>query len=352
MTLARRFLVRRVDVRNCTGYGHYVTGDANDFSEMASDGAWEDCRAANCEIHFEQMFSEHITLINCHSRDGEGDLNCHSWFHPVVGSRNILYLGCSGRGRAGAGIEATANVRDLERIRFVACDIHVTTGTTALVTSAGVGRTDGLELIATRIRSELGIGAQLHNTEASAVQCSISGHGEALQVRNGSLLTATSTDVLGVADADAGNTAIGVNLDATSHVRWIGGSIEALGQARQRVPIYGAVANAEISDSTRIVPGRLRVYKVQEIYGLASIQQDGATTAFANIVVPAPVSNVDRAHLDFSIRKSADRYTADKIGASWSWMNNQTIRVRLAGDGTLPATAKLAYHFVEWGERP
>lgn len=351
MTHARRFTINRVDVRNCTGYGHYVVGDTNDFETMAGDGTWEDCRAANCQIHFEQMYSENITLINCHSRNGDGDLDCHSWFHPMTGSRDIVYIGCSARGLAGAGVEVTANVRDIHRVKFVACDIHVTGTTAAFVTSAGVGRTYGLELIGTRILSDEGIGAQLHNTQAFATQSFITGAGEGLQVSNGTTMIAVGTEVLGATDPSGTSIAIGIKIDGTSLIRWTGGRIEGRGPPRLRKALFGATTRAEISDTTQLI-GAPRIFKVQEMYGDAAFTRDGPVGAYVNILLPAAVLDRSKGHLDFTIRKNTDTYLADRIAASWSYLDNRNIRVRIAGDGTLDTTASLSFHFVEWGERP
>lgn len=346
----RRFSVRRVDVRNCTGYGHFVVGDPEFSVEpKAGDGTWEDCRAANCEVHFEQMHAENITLINCHSRDGEGDLNCLSWFHPLLGSRDILHIGCTARGIAGAGIEATAVQRDLHRIRFIGCDVHIRGTTTGLVTTAGVGRTHGLELIGTRIHSDGGLGAQLHNTEAFATQSSLTGAGEGLQLRNESSLVAVGTEILGITDAARTGTAVGVNIDGSSRMRFTGGRIEARGPAGNSVPVYGSAANAEVSETTELV-GQTRVVKVMEARGVASIQQDGPN-AYANILLPRAVTDRDRGHLDFTIKTGSDGYLANRVAASWSYLDNRNIRVRLGGDSTLPARAKLSYEFIEWAER-
>jgi hypothetical protein len=350
MSYARRFTVRRVDVRNCTGYGHYVVGDTDGFRTMAGDGTWEDCRAANCEIHFEQMFAENITLINCHSRDGEGDVNCLSWFHPLTGSRDITYIGCTARGIAGAGIEATANVRDLERIRFIGCDVHIRGTTTALVTSAGVGRTGRLELIGTRIQSDGGLGAQLHDTEAFATQSWISGAVEGVQLRNGSSLVAMGLETVGATDPASTSTAIGINLDGSSRARFTGGRIEARGPLGRRYPLYGATANAEISESTEVV-GQTRYFKLIELYGVRPIVKDGSNTAYVTIQLPNAVTNRDRTHLDFTVRRNGDGYLADRVTASWAFLDSRNVRVRLIGDSTLPTTAMLAFHFVEWGER-
>jgi hypothetical protein len=350
MPYARRFTVRRVDVRNCTGYGHYVVGDTDNLQEMAGDGTWEDCRAANCEVHFEQMFAENITLINCHSRDGEGDVSCQSWFHPLTGSRDITYIGCTARGIAGAGIEATANVRDLERIRFIGCDVHVRGTTTALITSAGVGRTSRLELIGTRIHSDGGVGAQLHDTEAFATQSWISGAVEGLQLSNNSSLVANGLELLGVTDPASGGSAIGINVDASSRARFTGGRIEARGPVGRRLPLYGATANVETSESTEIA-GQTRYFKLMESYGMRPIAKDGSNTAYVTIQLPNPVTNRDRAHLDFTIRRNGDGYLADRVTASWAFLDSRNVRVRLIGDATLPTTAMLSFHFVEWGER-
>jgi hypothetical protein len=350
MSYARRFTVRRVDVRNCTGYAHIAVGNTRDFSEMAGDGTWEDCRAANCQVHFAQVYSENISLISCHSRDGEGDIACLAWFHPAIGARDILYLGGSARGLTSAGIEATASARDLERIRFIGCDVHVRGPGAALSTTAGMGKVSRLELIGTRLVSDGGTGARLYRTEAFATQSWISGAGAGLQLRDSSKAVAVGVEALGITDPVDGATAIGIDIDATSRASWTGGRIEGRGPAGKRVPLAGYVANVTLSGTTEVA-GRARYFPVMESYGVRPIVHQGASTSSVTVALPNPVTDRERTHLSFTIRRNSDGYLADRVTGSWAFVDDRNVRVWLIGDATLATRAKLCVHFVEWGER-
>lgn len=167
------FLVENVRVANATAYGLWSNG-GNDVVNTPSSGTFVHCYADNCQICFEQGASDGVLLLDCHARaaGGGGDVPCFSFFHPLIGSRNITYRDCSGIGAANAGIDPQADgTVDLGRIVIENVRVELSSGGVGL--SCAPGQPNRIELIQisnSAFRVENGIGAQFRDVEVRASQ--------------------------------------------------------------------------------------------------------------------------------------------------------------------------------------
>lgn len=243
LSIVRDFAVDRVDVRNCSGYGHYAGGDAQSFTAPGS-GAYRSCRGDNCEIAFEQMFCDGVLLDDCHARGGDGDIFAASWFHPLTGSKNIIYRGCSGKGKASAGIEITANVHPQSNIRIIDTDIEMTTAGIAFVANGVMWTTDVL-IRGSRLVSQTYLGMNPSYAKGRISDSFISGKSIGAALNNSSF-DFRDCDVTGW--NDGGGSAYGIS--GGDKVNFDGGSITATSASGG----HPTSANVVVTPGTRISP--------------------------------------------------------------------------------------------------
>lgn len=97
----RRFLRRRLTVRNCTGYGLWATGawnSANPAGTVYVSGTDLDNFVANCNVGIEHTAAEDCRVDDCEVAIGDGDIPAEACFHPLIGSRRITYVRPKARG--------------------------------------------------------------------------------------------------------------------------------------------------------------------------------------------------------------------------------------------------------------
>ncbi len=132
MRFSSDFLVARIDVENATGNAQYAAGDLGALLEtgwvdgIPASGRYEDCNTFSSQVHFEQFFADGITLSNVHARDGDGDISTEAYFHPIVGSRNIVYEHSSAIGSGFLGLSVISSVLPLENISIIDAQIEIT----------------------------------------------------------------------------------------------------------------------------------------------------------------------------------------------------------------------------------
>ena len=250
----RRFTVARVDVRNCSGYGHHAAGLPGETPVFCGDGIWEDCRSWNCNVHFEQQVGEDIVVRDCASYDGDGDVPCENYFHPLDRSRRILYDRCRVRGVSyGSILYPTDNI-PLEDISFHQCDFETSQMAIAAAPDGiGVNR---LGLYGCRFVSTGTFGGQFSSSNGRIIGCDFAGKTNGLRFFGGDF------DVEGsrvTATNNSGEAVYGVL--APAGVMWNGGSISATGIAQT----FTVVGGARVSRETRLSshPNGVRVNTAQ-----------------------------------------------------------------------------------------
>ena len=270
MRQATDFSVEGVDVYNATGYGQFAQGDANDFTAYAS-GTYTDCGTFNCQIGFEQMACDGIVLFECHARDGDGDL-VGTYFHPLTGSKNIIFENCTGYGYAYAGFDLIQNVQPMENIRIINSEIRLFGGGSALV-SSGVSSVDGLYIEGSTFVSYLGRGGLLTSATGTIVNSTFQGRAIGLEVIY-STLDLVDSNTIGLRDPFGAGAAYGVSVLADSVLNWDGGTIEARGGTGLMYPISGSV---NVTDRTALINSGYDT--------IAAYEEGGAPTLIAPAVV-------------------------------------------------------------------
>lgn len=266
MKEATEFSIARVDVLNATGYAHFAQGDVNSLGVQAS-GTYDDCRTFNSQVHFEQMFANGVTLTNCHARDGSGTIATEAYFHPLVGSQNITYQGCSAVGNGLIGFSLVSIVRPLQNIRIIDCEIEITRaesgfGLAAIATLPILG----LEIVNSRFVSDNYIGASLAGVTGIAVDSEFYGKVIGLEVSPSadgtqSSFIAENSFAVGVRSTTDGVGVYGIaNTGPADSVIWNGGVIEAIGRAGYMFPISGAVV---VSETTQVLDGGFDATRAQ-----------------------------------------------------------------------------------------
>lgn len=119
------FSVIRVDAVNCSNYAHFAFGtEAN----PKTSGYYQDCRAENSLVLFEQQACHTVDLYSC---VGVATKTTTDGFHPYASVKNINYVNChlvtkqgSRTGMAGISI-VTVNNYNLGTINFINCTMDI-----------------------------------------------------------------------------------------------------------------------------------------------------------------------------------------------------------------------------------
>jgi hypothetical protein len=141
MPRCRDFVVERFVVQNCTGYLCWANTNNDYVAAKLTGGVFRDGWTYNGNVHLEATAVENVMFDNVNCRDGDGDMNCETFFHPIAGSKNITYRNCSAIGTATVGILcATYGAENIENILFESCRIKVTAAAVgASVQTLGTG---------------------------------------------------------------------------------------------------------------------------------------------------------------------------------------------------------------------
>lgn len=257
MDQATAFTVNGVNVYNATGYGHFAQGDLNSFVANRPDpiyasGTYNDCWAFNTNVAFEQMFSDGITLTNCHARDGDGDIHTEYHFHPLSGSKNITYEDCTSVGAVHGGFGLVSNIAPLENISIINCTAEV--GAAPAITSAGANPVIGLEIVGSSFVSYQNAGARLGGVsgtiEGSYFQGQVIG-AEFGYSTDGTAcsIAVADTYAIGISSPWSPAASYAVNVFGNG-ITWEGGKLEAWGAAGLMYPISGPL---QVSADTELV---------------------------------------------------------------------------------------------------
>ena len=259
MDQAVGFQISRVDVHNVTGYAHFAAGDVNALAAgvpdaLATSGSYIECRTDNAQVHFEVMFGNGVTYTDCAASDGDGDIGAEAYFHPLLGSQNISYVGSSGIGNALLGFSLISSLQSLENIRIIDCYIEITRddGGYGLIDHSALP-TLNLQIADSTFVSRAYIGLSAVGISGNATNSVFQGGFFGIAVDNvadGLALQFALTDSWALALSDP-NGAIGISaLSATQGVTWSGGVIEARGSGALMFPVSG---DGEVSAETVLI---------------------------------------------------------------------------------------------------
>lgn len=122
---ATKFTIEGVTAKNCTGYIFFPQG----VGAARPSGVIRNCHAMNGEYHYEFMQADNIELLGCTSGDGDGDIACAGFIHPVYnthGCNRIRISDFKGIGAASHGIYALASAALAIDISFENSHLEVT----------------------------------------------------------------------------------------------------------------------------------------------------------------------------------------------------------------------------------
>lgn len=334
---------RDVVVMNCTGYGVYDSGDQT-FARPPSSHNYN-VRTYNCEIHFEPQGAVGTTYIDCHARDGDGDVLVSSYFHPLVGSYDISFISCSAKGKAPAGFEITANIRDLRNIRIIDTIVELDGGLPLVVTNSLLN-TYGLKITGSRFTSNVNIAASLTKAFGEISGTTFEGKINAI-TQNSCDLDYNGCTIRAVNDINA--TQFVVALQAYEGrarvnagrllVEHMGGSGETY-----RGPV-------RVSGDTLQVPaaatGPSRT-KLTDASGDVALQGNGASQLFQVVSVGRNITDLTKCVFSPSIR-TTDGRLSPAYGMTWAHIGVDQIRVDVnAGGAVDPDKFRLNWSFVEY----
>ena len=322
---ATDFRVERVDVHNATGYAHFAQGNVNANQSYAS-GSYEDCLTTNSQIHYEQMYANGITLTNVHAREGAGTLN-GTFFHPVLGSKNISYIDSTAYGAVSAGVEVSADwILPIENIRFINVEVE-TFGSGAAFVAAGSSAIIGLEIVNSRFISHGNVGGIMNGTTGTIEGSYFQGEAMGLLVQTGSgimsSIVATDSHVVALRDplADAAAYGLGGNGDA---ITWIGGIVE--GRGGRGLMYASGTSGVTFSPTTKLV--------TKGFDASVAVQEQDAPTALA--------PDLDFADAD------AD-YSGGKLIVSLATLVTDDERIGIAHQGDAPGEIGVDGTTLTWG---
>ncbi len=335
----------REDVRigNCTGYAVYDSGNEDFSAPPASNN--RRLTTFNAQIHLEAQAADGTVYQDCIQEDGDGDIPCLSWVHPLLGSRNISYRGCRGSGTTPAGWDVAANIAPLDNITIEDCHYSlVNEGSVAFAVPAGNLALRGLKVSRSTFSAPGGIGALLFNVEGSFVQTAFSG-ATAMEVTAGDI-ECTGCTAIGQRPVAGTAAAIGVK-SSNATIRWNGGGISVSGPPSSRTVRGDVRLSAMVQLSPAPVATRPGI--AQEAVGQVTPQVDGRNT-YANLFPAVNVADIGKVHIAIAVRRLTPGYAATAIPQpTWSMIEPNFFRVYFAGIALSPADYAISYHFVECG---
>lgn len=251
------FRVRRVVVRDWTGYAFWASGDDPVDDDRVCSGAFEDCFAENCNILYEQNLCRGINLRRCHGSDGKRTIAMDAAFHPWFGAEKVTYEDCTYIGAAGGGISiVTVGQKPIKEIVFRRCRISMEAATTAIVagwqTAADKPYRIELTVEDCDISSPLYNCASLYNVDAIFRQCNMSGFSISAVLNDTSVVLFEDTELLASNDPNGGATAHALRLEAGSNGTTKRGALRARG--KNPIPYIGNPALLDLDPETILEP--------------------------------------------------------------------------------------------------
>lgn len=332
-----------VRVGNCTGYAVYDSGTNDLLTPPSSRNVG--LRTYNSQVHYEPQGADGSTYLDCEAGDGDGDVPCMSWIHPLVGSKRISFIGFKGYGITPVGVDMAANVANLEDIFLENLDIELANpagGGVGINVNPGNNETLGLRVTASKFIARGGIGAALSRAYGSFSQCEIVGQTGIEHNNSGIEFIGCTARV----SSETTATPIGIVATGTGRAQWTGGSITGSGE-RPAVPFRGPVFFGGNTRTTPLAPALPAIS--QQAYGVVNLVSVSPTQSMANVYLPFVLINLSKCFLTTSIRK-IDATTVPNLAASTiTWASVGTGHVRVFIDGVnLPANAyQLSYHLIE-----
>lgn len=342
LTGAQNCIRRDVMVKNCTGYGVYDRGDQI-FARPPSSHNYN-VRTENCEIHFEPQGAVGTTYLDCHARDGDGDVQVSSYFHPLVGSTDISFISCSAKGKAPAGFEISANIRDLRNIRIVDTIVELEGGI-ALVVSNGYNKAY-LKVSGSRFTSDVQLAASMSQAFGEFSSTTFNGKINAI-TQNDCDLDYEGCSVKAVNDINTSQFVVGLQAYGGS-ARFNGGRIITAHQGSGSETVRGPV---RVSSDTLQVPaaatGPSRT-KLTDASGDVALQGNGASQLFQVVSVGRNITDITKCVFMPSLR-STDGALSPAYGMTWAWIGSDQIRIDVNAVGAIdPTKLRLNWSFVEF----
>ena len=304
---AGRFHDARVTAVNCSGYAHFAQiNGATLASGVVTEGV-----ALNSQIHFEPSGGDGVEYNDCESGDGDGDIDCGSWLHPLQGSRNITFRRFRGRGRAGNAIECTHNEgKEQASIFFIEPDIEVTGGG---MVASGNARTRDALFVGGHVRATALV-LNLSGLTGRVLGTEFQGGGEAVKLEAGTVLDFDRESLIR-AVAPPGLSAFGLQLAGGARARFAG-TIE--GESTVAVyPVGGpSLRNLELLDEARLTR-------------TATLDVTSGLEEFTPVHVSAPLRFTGAGAQTYRVLNDNDRDVA--LGS--------TINLELLGPGPLVVAA-------------
>ncbi len=332
-----------VVVRNCTGYAVYDSG-TNDRATPPSSFN-ERLRVFNSQIHYEPQGADGTTYTDCTSGDGDGDIPCLSWLHPLVGSKNITWVRFKGYGATPAGADFTANIADLENISVIDSAIQLTNdGGIAFSVPPGWLNVLNLSISGSTFISRDGIGGSFQSTTGKIVNSTFVG-GNGVEATDSTLefvaSVAKASRASGATQASFGIIASG------GDVRWNAGSLDVT-NPNGAIPAQGPII---VSNDTKIIPtppAESAPRILQQIHTQALPVIDGGNS-YVNVFPLQNVVDATKVQMTISIRKLTAGYSAIALPMpSWSMVEVNFFRVYFRAASLDPAEYRVGVHFIEY----
>lgn len=339
---ARDCVRRDVIVRNCTGYGVYDSGDETLSTPPSSHNY--NVRTENCEIHFEPQGAEGTTYVDCSASDGDGDVQVASYFHPLVGSKNITVINMQAKGKAPAGVEITSNTASVQNVTLAFCNFELTTGGQVLVSTAGQPfPTLGLKVIGGTYTGASGT-ASLNNTFGNVSNASFSGPGGITQT--GGEIFYDGCSSTSAQPAGSSSAAIAIVVNGGGIANWNGGALAATGGSAQLPRGQGLIrlsGNVKTSPASPAAP----VIRYEQ-YGSATMLADG-DNSYANLFLSFTQTDATKLHLDYSVRKVSDGYLpAGEMKIHWRIVSGGYLRLFVTGMNLAGPDYVVSFRVVEY----
>lgn len=358
--------VRRVNVYNATGYGHYESADA---SRTLRDLMREDCQSYNCGVGHETSGDVEVISIDpyCHSDsgavwDGGASIATEAMFHQY-GSCKVTYVRPRGYGHAGAGIYPSplALSTSLRGVYVYQPDIEVLSAVPGVASDGSASyKTNVFEVHGGRIvAGGTGISltyatAAIHGTKIVGGQ---GGSGAGVISTTGATVDLYAPDVTGT--GSGGIAAIGVSQQGTGVLRWHGGGkLLATGGSAQNatdgtvtlVDNAGPVSSPALATLGTRLPGYRQRKRGTKAPGTWALYNPG-TPAFSYVNIDLDTAVASRALTDVSLTlQYADGSTAivpDDLGVSFNWQSDSQVQVQIP-PGVVTTNLTLRYSIIEW----
>lgn len=326
---ATGFSVKSVDVYNATGYGHVTFGDENDPQVT---GYYEDCKAYNCQVLFEQIGALEVDLYSCKGFATAG--RTIESFHPYAGSKKVTYTNCSVTGDGGAGINIVTTLgNDVGPIKFINCsvDIDSTVSAINLATASGAVATIDVEFIGGTYKSSGGASfVASSDIKIKAIGTKFIGPDSFNLPTIASYtadVTLTDCDVLALKDSSTATTNCIVSNGQKPKI--IGGSVNAVNNLGDATAILG---DADTTSVTLIptIAGGGPLEVANESAGYKSVIADGPNGYFT-IDTAFSMNDVSKIIISIIEYSSTSTYQPTSYNMSWHWLDNQSVRVNLYG---------------------